>query len=64
MGAWNRLTDVRGKAGRGDWKGLAEEHMCIYEHPRDTDNNVGKAKGAGGWGLCRGVQRGGRCGHL
>lgn len=47
MSTWKRLTDVRGKAGRGHWKGLAKEHVCIYGHPRDTANNMVKAERAG-----------------
>ena len=34
----------------GSWKRLAEEHICIYARPINTDNNVVKACGVGGTG--------------
>ena len=56
-------TDWQISEGRemGDhWERLAKGHPCVYPEPTDTDNNVAKA--AGGAGLGRGQQSGGR-GH-
>ena len=52
MGTWNRMTDLRGEEGEGNWKKLAKEHICIYAWPMDTDNNVMKG-GHGGGGKTR-----------
>ena len=63
--AWTHGTDRQLSEGRwqGDWKRLAEEHICICAWPVDTDDTVVKAKWEGvGW---KRVSRGGRDGgHL
>ena len=52
METWNRLTDLRGEGGGGDWKRLPKNTcvcvcvcVCIAHN---TDNNVMKARGRGG----------------
>lgn len=35
-------------AGKGGWKGLTEEHTCIYAQPVDTEDSVWR----GGAGMC------------
>ena len=48
MDTWDRLIDLRGEKGEGDWKRLAKEHICIYAKAMNTDNNVVDVRGLGG----------------
>ena len=64
MGTWNRMTDLRGEEGEGNWKKLAKEHICIYAWPMDTDNHVVKARVGVGAGWRRDKVEGVNGGHL